>query len=52
MSDTQYIASLKGKVREVVVESYIIGVHWTYLASLISSLTAFLVAIFVKNRQM
>ncbi|KAJ5298069.1 hypothetical protein N7508_008318 [Penicillium antarcticum] len=52
MADTNYIAHLTGKIREIVISSYIGGLKHTYLVSLACSLLASFTGLFIHHHQL
>ncbi|OJJ43640.1 hypothetical protein ASPZODRAFT_136092 [Penicilliopsis zonata CBS 506.65] len=52
MSDTQYIAGLKGHVRQIVVGSYIAGLKHTYIISFACSILASIIGLAVRNHRL
>ncbi|KAJ5901401.1 Major facilitator superfamily domain general substrate transporter [Penicillium tannophilum] len=52
MDDTNYIAHLGGRLREIVVECYISGLKSTYVLSLVCSLLAAFLGLFIRHHQL
>ncbi|KAJ6028940.1 uncharacterized protein N7446_011719 [Penicillium canescens] len=52
MADTNYIAHLTGKVRDIVITCYVSGLKHTYLVSLACSLLASFTGLFIHHHQL
>ncbi|KAJ5563795.1 hypothetical protein N7513_000037 [Penicillium frequentans] len=52
MDDTNYIAHLGGRLREIVVGCYISGLKNTYVLSLVCSLLAAFLGLFIRHHQL
>ncbi|OGE49023.1 hypothetical protein PENARI_c024G02573 [Penicillium arizonense] len=52
MADTNYIAHLTGKVRDIVIACYVSGLKHTYLVSLACSLLASFTGLFIHHHQL
>ncbi|KAJ5915323.1 hypothetical protein N7454_011077 [Penicillium verhagenii] len=52
MADTNYIAHLTGRLREIVVECYISGLKNTYVVSLGCSIAASALGLFIRHHQL
>ncbi|OKL61422.1 hypothetical protein UA08_03147 [Talaromyces atroroseus] len=52
LSDTSYIASLTGRVREVVLQSYLSGLHHTYVISFASSMIGSIIGWTVRDQRL
>ncbi|KAJ5768778.1 Major facilitator superfamily domain general substrate transporter [Penicillium odoratum] len=52
MDDTDYIAHLSGRLREIVVACYIAGLKHTYVFSLVCSLGAAFLGLFIRHQQL
>ncbi|KAK3367517.1 major facilitator superfamily-domain-containing protein [Podospora didyma] len=51
ISDVDFVKHTTGDIRKAVVDSYIDGLYWTHVVSLISSSIAFVLAISLKQRR-
>lgn len=51
MADTNYIAHLTGRLREIVVDCYLSGLKHTYVVSLVCSLAAAFFGLFIRHYQ-
>ncbi|KAH8690581.1 efflux pump antibiotic resistance protein [Talaromyces proteolyticus] len=52
LSDVSYINQLTGNLREIVVSSYVQGLKYTYVFSLISSTLASISGLMIRNHQL
>ncbi|KAK6339679.1 hypothetical protein TWF718_009075 [Orbilia javanica] len=52
IKDVQYIGSLKGDTREIVVSSYVTSLKYSYGVTLLSAASAFLVGLFVQENKL
>ncbi|KAJ5112900.1 hypothetical protein N7456_001434 [Penicillium angulare] len=52
MADTNYIAHLGGRLREIVVSCYLAGLKHTYIVSLVCSLGAAVMGLFIRHHQL
>ncbi|KAJ5588006.1 uncharacterized protein N7459_003771 [Penicillium hispanicum] len=52
MADTNYIAHLSGRLREIVVDCYLSGLKHTYLVSLVCSLVASFTGLFIRHHRL
>ncbi|KAJ5761771.1 uncharacterized protein N7511_005153 [Penicillium nucicola] len=52
MADTNYIAHLTGKIRDIVISCYVGGLKHTYLVSLACSLLASFTGLFIHHHQL
>ncbi|KAK6523646.1 hypothetical protein TWF281_001625 [Arthrobotrys megalospora] len=52
IKDVQYIGSLKGETREIVVSSYVTSLKYSYGVTLLGAASAFLVGLFVQEKRL
>ncbi|KAK6498877.1 hypothetical protein TWF481_011448 [Arthrobotrys musiformis] len=52
IKDVQFIGSLKGDLREIVVSSYVTSLKYSYGVTLLSAASAFFIGIFVQEKKL
>ncbi|KAK5659228.1 hypothetical protein OQA88_1319 [Cercophora sp. LCS_1] len=52
ISDVDYVGRVTGAIREAIVQSYVDGLWWSHAVSFVSSSTAFVLSLFLKQRRL